>query len=219
MQRSGVVSGEIRPIYQPMPRITGPAVTVALHDGSFFHVLKIGMEMTRAGDVLVIAGRGNTHYAMLGGNVCTGLMHRGVAGAIVDGAVRDVEQTQKAGFAVHARGLAINAGPMEGPGEVNVPVAFGGTVIFPGDIIVADMEGIVAVPPAHAAAVLERVDALQAGFARLQPALERGEITNIAAIREKLVAAGCAIIPGRYSPEADRAGVETSGDGSGYEVE
>jgi len=198
MQRTGVVSGAVRPVYQPIPRIAGPAITVSLADGSFFNMLKIGMEMTRPGDVLVVAGRGNINYALLGGNVSKGLKHRGVAGAIVDGAVRDAKQIQAAQFPVHARGLAINAGPKEGPGEVNVPVAFGNCVIFPGDIIVADEEGIVAVPPAHAEAVLQGVKDLLTAFDRIQPLLERGEVTGIADIRRQLEASGCEFLHSKF---------------------
>lgn len=198
MQRAGVVSGAVRPVYQPVPRIAGPAVTVSLADGSFFNMLKIGMEMTQAGDVLVLAGRGIMNYALLGGNVSKGLKHRGVAGAIVDGAVRDAKQIQAAQFPVHARGLAINAGPKEGPGEVNVPVAFGNCVIFPGDIIVADEEGIVAVPTAHAEMVLQGVVDLLAAFERIQPLLERGEVTGIAAIRQQLEASGCEFLHSKF---------------------
>lgn len=198
MQRTGVVDGNIQPIYKPMPRFVGPAVTVAVPEGSF-NVIKIGMEMTQAGDVLVIAARGNTHYALLGGNVCKGLKRRGLAGCLIDGGVRDVSEIRDVGFPMHARGLATNAGPKAGPGEVNVPVAFGHCVIFPGDIILADEEGIVAIPPAHAEEVLDRVEKLQASHAKIQPVLERGEITNIAAIRQELADTGCEFVSGRWS--------------------
>ena len=206
MKRAGVVSGGIQAIYRPMRRVAGSAVTINLLDGSFFNMLKIGMEMTRPGDMLVIAGRANINYALLGGNVCKGLKHRGVVGCVVDGAVRDVAQIRDLDFPVHARGLAINAGPTVGPGEVNVPVAFGHCVVFPGDIVVADEEGIVVVPPRYAEEILERVAKLQAMFDSIQPALERGEVTNIASIRQTLVESGCAFIDAPYSLEANHNG-------------
>lgn len=198
MQRAGVVSGDIQPLYRPMRRVAGPAVTINLSDGSFYNMLKIGMEMTQAGDILVIAGRGNTNYAMLGGNVSKGLKKRGLAGCVVDGAVRDIVQIRELDFPVHARALAINAGPTAGPGEVNVPVAFGNCVIFPGDIVVADEEGIVVVPPAHADTILEKVNNLQEFFASIQPALERGEVTNIENIRAEVADSGCEFINAPY---------------------
>jgi len=201
MNRTGVVSAGIRPVYQPMPPICGPGVTIGMADGSGLNVLKMGIEMAQAGDVLVIAARGNTQHALLGGNLCVGLKSRGLAGAVVDGAVRDAGQIQSVGFPVHSRGLAINAGPKSGPGEINVPVAFGNAVIFPGDIIVADEEGIVAVPLAHAEAVLQKVEALRATFASLQPTLRRGEVTNIANIRREMEAEGCDFINGAFTRE------------------
>jgi regulator of RNase E activity RraA len=193
MQKAGVVDGVITPIYQPMAPFVGPAVTVSVPTGSF-SVVKIGMEMTRPGDVLVIAARGNPHYALLGGNVCKGLKHRGLAGMIVDGAMRDAEEIQAVDFPVHARALAINAGPKTGPGEVNVPIAFGHCVVFPGDIVVADDEGIAIVPPAHTEEVLRAMEELKGWHASVQPVLERGEVTNIAAIRQALVDDGCEFI-------------------------
>ena len=82
-----------------------------------------------------------------------------------------------------------------------MPVAFGNAVIFPGDIIVADEEGIVAVPLAHAEAVLQKVEALRATFASLQPTLRRGEVTNIANIRREMEAEGCDFINGAFTRE------------------
>jgi RraA family protein len=198
MQKAGVIDADIKPIFQPMARFAGPAVTVNVPTGSF-NVVKIGMEMTRPGDVLVISARGNTHYALLGGNVCKGLKHRGLAGIVVDGAMRDVEEIQAVDLPVHARGLAINAGPTSGPGEVNVPVAVGHCVVFPGDIVVADEEGIVVVPPAHAEEVLPRVEQLKTWHANIQPVLERGEVTNIAAIRKQLEESGCEFLNTRWT--------------------
>lgn len=191
MHNAGVVDQGIRPIYRPMPCFAGPAVTVSLPTSSYI-VSKIAMELTQPGDVLVMAARGKVDQALLGGNICKGLKQRGLAGVIVDGAVRDAEQTQAAGLPVHARGLAtgFNLGP-KGDGEVNVPVAFGNCVIYPGDIIVADEEGIVAVPPAHAVEILRQVDDLIKGHARIQPVLERGEIVGIAAFRQDLEDTGC----------------------------
>lgn len=199
MNKAGMVDGHIRPIYQPMLRFAGPAVTISVPTGSF-SIKKMGLEMTRPGDVVVIAARGTTHFALLGGNIAIGLKHRGVAGMIVDGAVRDAKQMQEAGFPVHAFGLALISGPKTEPGEVNVPVAFGHCVIFPGDIIVADEEGIAVVPPAYAESVLQQVAKVQAWHAEIQPVLEQGEITNIVTIRESLEESGCEFVPAPWQP-------------------
>lgn len=190
MQKAGVIGGGITPIYYPMAPFVGTAVTVSAPTGGF-NILKMGMEMTRPGDVLVIAARGNMSYALLGGNICLGLKRRGLAGMIVDGAIRDVEEIEAVEFPVHARGLAINISPKSEPGEVNVPIAVGHCVVFPGDIVVADREGIVAVPPIYAQEILQKLTQLKDWHASVQPVLERGEVTNIASIRQELEQSGC----------------------------
>ena len=194
MQNAGVVEGAIRPMYQPMPCYCGPAVTVSVPTNSFI-VSKMAMGLTEPGDVLVVTARGSTDYALLGGNICKGLKRRGLAGMILDGAVRDAEQMQEIGLPVHARGLAtgFNHGP-KGQGEVNVPISFGRCVVFPGDIIVADEQGIVVVPPAYAEEILDGVAQLIESHARIQPVLERGEVTNIAAIRQELKDTKCEFV-------------------------
>jgi regulator of RNase E activity RraA len=193
MQKAGMVDARIQPIYRPMPRFAGPAVTVSLPTGAF-NPKKMALEMTMAGDVVVIAARGIEQYAVLGGNIAYGLKRRGLAGVIVDGAVRDAQQMQADGFPVHARRIALNSSPKAGPGEVNVPVAFGQCVIFPGDIVVADEDGIAVVPPAHAQGILSRYERLRQTHASFKPALEHGEVTNIDAIRHELENSGCEFI-------------------------
>src|SRR6266540_4203089 len=146
MNRAGTMDRGIEPIFSPMRRIVGPAVTVSAPTGAF-KIVKIGMEQARRGDVLVVNARGVTNGALIGGNVARGLLHRGLAGFISDGAVRDPSEIRELGFATFARGVTTVMGPIDGPGEVNVPIACGGVVVNPGDIIVADEDGVVAVHP------------------------------------------------------------------------
>lgn len=193
MQKSGALDGSIRPIYSPMPRFAGPAVTCNLPTGSF-NIKKFAMETTQPGDVLVMAARGIHHHSLIGGNICRGLKHRGLAGIIIDGAVRDPGEIQEVGIPLHAAGIAINSGPKIGPGEVNVPVAVGRCVIFPGDIVVADEEGIVVVPAQFAEEVLQRLEQVKNKASRLQPTLLRGEITNIEQITDDLLQSGFEVV-------------------------
>src|SRR5512142_794603 len=122
----------VHPMYLPMKRIGAPAVTISVPTGAF-NIIKARMQQTRAGDVLVVNGRASLNGALFGSNVCRGLLHRGVAGLIVDGAVRDVSEIQTDGLPVFARGASAGMGPIDGPGEVNVPIACGGVVVNPGD--------------------------------------------------------------------------------------
>ncbi len=190
MNRSRTMDRGIKPLYLPIKKVIGPAVTVSVPTGAF-QVVKEAMQLTRAGDVLVINAYGNLYGALLGGNVCRGLVARGLAGMIADGAIRDVSEIREDGLAVYARGITTAMGPIEGPGEVNVPIACGQVVVNPGDIVVADEDGIVVVPPEEAEWVAEETAKLEAGHAAVQEILLRGEIVNIANIEAKLRAAGC----------------------------
>ena len=193
MYGSNAMVGEIRAAYRPMPRIAGPAVTVSIPGGSF-QMLKMGMQQTRPGDVLVVNARGSTAFAMWGGNVSVGMTNRGVKAVVIDGCARDVADIQETAFPLFCRGTAPNSPPPQGPGEVNFPIACGGVVVNPGDIVVADQEGVVVVPREAAEEVLRRVRKVREGFALLQPILQRGEITNIEAIERSVRDQGAQIL-------------------------
>jgi regulator of RNase E activity RraA len=194
MNKAGAVSGAIRPMYAPMRKVVGSAVTISVPTGAL-NVIKEGMQQTRRGDVLVINGYCNTAYAFIGGNLCRGLLKRGLAGIIIDGAARDISEIAADGLPIYARGVATGSGPVDGPGEINVPIACGSVVVNPGDIIVADADGIMVVPPADAEEALRGVAKLKALHGPLQDILQRGEVTNIAAIERKLREQGCEFLP------------------------
>lgn len=195
MNRAGTLDRGIQPVFSPIKRIVGPAVTVSAPTGAF-NMVKIGMEQTQAGDVLVINARGVLNGALVGGNVCRGLVHRGLAGLIADGAVRDASEIQADGLPTFARGVTTVMGPIDGPGEVNVPIACGGVVVNPGDIVVADEDGIVIVRPSEAEEVLAETARLEASHDAVQPILLRGEVTNIAKIEKALREQGCTFVDG-----------------------
>jgi len=193
MRMAGTMETGIRPMYLPIKKVVGPAVTVSVPSGAF-NMIKIGMQQTCPGDVLVIQGFGNQTVGLVGGNMCRGLLKRGLAGLIVDGAIRDVQEIRKDGFPVFARGTANASGILEDVGEVNVPIACGQVVVNPGDIIVADEDGIVVVPPSAAREIAAGVAELEKKHAAIQPILEKGEVTNIANIERKLREQGCEFI-------------------------
>jgi regulator of RNase E activity RraA len=185
MRRSGTMAG-MAPITVPAPRMLGFAVTVSAPVGGF-DMVKMGLERCRAGDVLVVAARGDTSNALWGGNLSLGAQRRGVAGFVTDGAVRDVEEIGELGFPVFARGTAVSAAPIEMPyGEVNTPVACGGVVVNPGDLIVGDADGVVVVRPADVEDVARATEAVLAGHRSVRAVLEAGEVTNLDAIVARL---------------------------------
>jgi regulator of RNase E activity RraA len=193
MNRSGTMDRGIQPVFTPFKRVVGPAVTISAPTGAF-NLVKIGMEQTRSGDVLVINARGVVNGALVGGNVCRGLVHRGLAGLVADGAVRDASEIREDGLPTFARGVTTVMGPIDGPGEVNVPIACGGVVVNPGDIVVADEDGIVVIRPSEAEEVLAETARLEASHDAVQPILLRGEVTNIAKIERALREQGCTFV-------------------------
>ena len=173
----------LRSVAVPGARIAGPAVTVNSIAPSI-NAGKIGLAHCNPGDVLVVAAPSAVHHAVWGGNLAYGTKSRGVAALIVDGAIRDVSQLRTVGLPVFARDVVTAAAPVYSPkGEVNIPIACGGVVVFPGDIIVADEDGIVVIPPQSVDQILAEADAIKAKADGVQEMLGRGEVTNLAGIR------------------------------------
>jgi regulator of RNase E activity RraA len=114
--------------------------------------------LPRPGDVLVINGQGDLSRALLGDLIGEIMVSKGVVGAVIDGAVRDAETLAAQGLVVFAR-AATPAGPFKnGPGVIGSPVAVGGVVVSPGDLIVTDPDGVVVVPHHRADWAADQVD-------------------------------------------------------------
>lgn len=148
MNKSGAMR-EILPMYAPMPRMVGTAVTVKAPTGDALMVRK-AMAVAEPGDVIVIDGRGTISRSLWGGNRSKTVAARGIAGVVIDGGTRDIDETREAGLPLFARAICPMASASAGPGELNYPIACGGVVVNPGDIIVADAEGIAVIPRADA---------------------------------------------------------------------
>jgi 4-hydroxy-4-methyl-2-oxoglutarate aldolase len=144
----------IRPLWPDMPRVAGPAFTVrtAKHDNLMLHA---AIYRAEPGDVIVVEA-GDEEMAVAGGNVCAVAQRHGVAGFIIDGVIRDVAEARGNGFPIFARGVSPIPGAKDGPGEINGTITCGGVKVHPGDVIVADEEGIVVVPRAEAGEVLKK---------------------------------------------------------------
>ncbi len=194
MNRSGTMVG-IHAVYVPVARVAGPAVTVAIPAGGI-NMVKMGIQQAQAGDVLVVSAQGASTTAMLGGNISLGMQRRGISAFVIDGAVRDVSEIRDLQFPTFARTVVATAADLGGPlGEVNFPIACGGVVVNPGDIIVADEDGIVVVPPGYAEEIAEAVQALEAKHEQAREVLRRGEVTAIDRITQDFVSQGLAIGP------------------------
>ena len=138
--------------------LCGPAVTVRVRPGDNLMIHKALM-MVQPGDVLVIDGGGDVSQALVGGLMPTTCLARGLGGLVIDGAIRDLCEWAQDGMPIFARGHTHRGPSKDGPGEINVPVACAGLAVLPGDLIVGDADGVIAVPAAEAAEVLRRSQA------------------------------------------------------------
>jgi RraA family protein len=136
---------EIRCVHPRVDRIAAPAVTVTVPPGDFL-LISAALAQSREGDLLVIDGRGDMSRAVWGEYFSAWAQGMGLKGVIIDGATRDVGGIEELGLPVFARGSTPRQPTMNGPGEVNVPVSCGGVCVQPGDILVADREGVVVIP-------------------------------------------------------------------------
>ncbi len=134
----------IRPLWQPMPRIAGPAYTVRCAPGDNL-MLHAAIYRAKPGSVIVVQAD-NNDFAVSGGNVCAIAQKHGIAGFIVDGVVRDLEEVRDHQFPVFARGVIPIPGVKQTLGELQQPVQCGGVMVQAGDMVVADEEGITVVP-------------------------------------------------------------------------
>jgi len=167
-ERLWVLEGDIRAMW-PGARFAGSALTVYTRAGDNLAVHR-ALDIARPGDVLVVNGQGDTTRALLGGLLAGRARKLGLAGIVVDGAVRDVDEIESVGLPVFARAIT-PAGPYKnGPAEVGLPVACGGVVCSAGDIVCGDADGVAVVPHARAARVAEAM----AGILQHERDLARG---------------------------------------------
>jgi 4-hydroxy-4-methyl-2-oxoglutarate aldolase len=154
LKLESVMRHVIRPLWPDMPRIAGPAFTVrtAKHDNLMLHA---AIYRAEPGDVIVVEA-GDEEMAVAGGNVCAVAQRHGVAGFVIDGVIRDVAEARANGFPIFARGVSPIPGAKDGPGVINGTITCGGIKVHPGDVVVADEEGIVVVPRAEAGEMLKK---------------------------------------------------------------
>lgn len=169
----GCMDHRIKPLTPDM-YLCGPAVTAYCPPGDILAVMAT-LDFVKKGDVIVIAGGGDNLAAKLGDLWLLWAARLGVAGIVCDGLVRDVKGLLSAGVPVFARGACPNGGFKTGPGEVNLPVSCGGIPINPGDIVVGDRDGVVAVPLAEAERVAAQLQAVKQKEAEAEAKVRRGE--------------------------------------------
>ena len=162
--KCGDMSPDIRPVGDAC-RLLGRAFTVRCWPSDGLAFMR-AVEMAQPGDVLVIDGGGTNRSTVWGGSATIRAKYRGLAGVVTNGAVRDVATIRELGFPVWSAGICVRGGVANHPGWHDTIVSVGDVAVAPGDIVLADIDGVVVVPAASAAQVLERT--------RAQHAKERG---------------------------------------------
>ena len=150
---SNVMDFGIRPLWDGMPRVAGPAYTVNCVAGDNLMV-HAAIYRAEPGSVVIVQA-GDLKHAVAGGNVCATAHQRGITAFIIDGVIRDIAEIREIGFPVFARGLSPIPGAKAVATPLNYPVTCGGVQVMPGDIVVADEEGIIVIPSAQGDEALE----------------------------------------------------------------
>jgi 3-hexulose-6-phosphate synthase/6-phospho-3-hexuloisomerase len=158
-ERAGVMRSYLRPLTNDV-RFVGPALTVRLEPGNQVDCLD-ALSVAQEGDVIVVDAAGETETSIWGGLMSGLCKIKGVVGAVIDGAMRDIDETRDLGFYIFSKAIVPRSthtpysGRME-PIEVNVPIQCAGILVRPGDIVLGDETGVVVIPLENAVEVLEK---------------------------------------------------------------
>ncbi|NVZ52585.1 RraA family protein [Pseudomonas sp. B6002] len=180
---------------QPMHRsgvLAGPALTVKARPGDNL-MLHHALDIAEPGDVIVVDAGGDLSNALIGEMMVAYAIKKGVAGIVINGAIRDAASIGAGEFPVFAAGVTHRGPYKDGPGEVNVPIAVGGMVIEPGDLIIGDEDGLLCVPFEQVGEVYDRAYAKHAAEQKQLEQIALGE-NDRSWVLKSLVQKGCEFI-------------------------
>ena len=153
----------------------GPALTVKVRPGDNLMIHK-AILMAQPGDVLVVDGGGDLTQALMGGNMRASMIVRKMAGVVVNGAIRDVAEWEEPGLPIYALGSTHRGPSKDGPGEINVSVSCAGLLVGPGDLVIGDSDGVVAIPANQLRELLPLVEAQVVKEQNLRASILSGKI-------------------------------------------